>query len=186
VISHRFFSLTTGVIIASGLTLATLASATADEARGPAYSVQDVVAHFAPKTDLGQARRLCIGTPSECGAPEPAVNKAPFNLKVQFEFNSARLTPEAEAQLAVFAEAATGDLADQVFAIDGHTDATGAESTNQVLSERRAASVVDYLVARGVSEDRLVASGYGESQPVSADPYDEANRRVEATLAEGR
>lgn len=185
-ISHRFFSLSTGVILATGLTIATIASAAAEEAGSSPYSVSDVVSHFAPKTDLGQARRLCIGTPSECGAPEPAAEKSPFNLMVQFEFNSAQLTPEAEAQLSVFAEAATGELADATFQIDGHTDAVGAETTNQRLSEMRAASVVEYLVDRGVDGDRLIPAGHGESQPISADPFDDANRRVEAKLAESR
>ena len=181
-ISYRFHSLSTGIFIAAGLTLATVATAVADD-RGQGYTVSDVVAHFAPQSDLGPARRLCIGTPSECGAPEPAVATTPFNLRVQFEFNSAELTPSARQQLDVFAEAATGALVEARFNIDGHTDATGSERTNQTLSEARAASVVNYLVARGVDAGRLAAAGHGESQPALADPFDGGNRRVEATLA---
>lgn len=181
-IAYRLYSLSTGILIATGLTLATAASAIADEK--PGYSVSDVVAHFAPQNDLGPARRLCIGTPTECGAPQPAVAKTPFNLRVQFEFNSAELTPSARQQLDVFAEAATGALASARFNIDGHTDATGSEATNQWLSEERAASVVDYLVARGVGAQRLTAAGHGESRPAIDDPFDGANRRVEATLAD--
>lgn len=181
-ITQRLYSLSTGVVLATGLTLATFASAAADDTKS--YNVSDVVAHFAPSADLGAPRRLCIGTPSECGAAPEPVARTPFNLQVQFEFNSASLTPDAQRQLDVFAEAATGDLAGARFHIDGHTDATGAETTNQTLSEARAGSVVSYLVARGVQPERLVPEGFGESRPISADPYDGTNRRVEATLAD--
>lgn len=178
---YRIHSLSTGIVIAAGLTLATVASAVAEDRNG--YSVSDVVAHFSPPADLGPARRLCIGTPSECGAPEPAA-VTPFNLRVQFEFNSSELTPSAQAQLDVFAEAATGALSAQRFNIDGHTDATGSERANQWLSEQRAAAVVDYLVVRGVEVERLAPAGHGESAPALDNPFDGANRRVEATLAQ--
>ncbi|GAB5378511.1 MAG: hypothetical protein AcusKO_49730 [Acuticoccus sp.] len=174
--------MTTGALFAAGLTAFSVSGALAEEAG--AYTVDDVVAHFKPAPDLGKARRLCIGTPSECGATEPVVEKAPFNLEVQFEFNSAALTPEAQRQLDIFAEAATGGLADARFHIDGHTDASGTERTNQRLSELRAASVVDYLVTRGVGQQRLISEGFGESRPAYADPYDGANRRVEASLSD--
>ena len=50
--------------------------------------------------------------------------------------------------------------------IDGHTDNVGSDENNQILSEKRANSVKEYLVKRGVSEDRLKATGYGEEKPV--------------------
>jgi len=66
--------------------------------------------------------------------------------------------------------------------VAAHTDSQGAEAYNQALSERRAASVKDYLVTHGISANRLTSKGYGESQPV-ADNMDAAgrakNRRVE-------
>ncbi|MEM0906661.1 MAG: OmpA family protein, partial [Pseudomonadota bacterium] len=161
-IVHRLYSLTFAIALASGLTAATVASAAAGDETG--YTVDDVVAHFAPERDLGKPRRLCIGTASECGEPEP-VAVEPFNLQVQFEFNSADLTPSAQQQLNIFAEAATGALSGARFNIDGHTDATGSETTNLLLSERRAASVVNYLTARGVSPERLVSAGHGEATP---------------------
>jgi len=174
-------SVTSGVIVAAGLTIATVATAAAEERER--YSVSDVVEHFTRSADLGRSRALCIGTPSECGEVEEATAPEPFNLQVQFEFNSAELTPEARRQLDVFAEAATGALSRASFKIDGHTDAVGGEVVNQNLSERRAASVVRYLAARGVDPDRLIAEGHGESQPLVDDPFDGRNRRVEASLA---
>ena len=72
--------------------------------------------------------------------------------------------------------------------IGGHTDATGAAAANLALSQGRAEAVRDALVAAGVSTDRLVAKGYGESKLLSTDNDAVAhakNRRVEfrVTLA---
>jgi OOP family OmpA-OmpF porin len=50
--------------------------------------------------------------------------------------------------------------------IGAHTDAIGSDKANQILSEKRAQSVVDYLVSKGISKDRLTVKGYGESMPI--------------------
>ena len=68
--------------------------------------------------------------------------------------------------------------------IDGHTDASGADDKNQVLSENRAKAVKDYLISKGIAESRLTFTGYGETKPV-ADNATAAgrakNRRTEMT-----
>jgi outer membrane protein OmpA-like peptidoglycan-associated protein len=69
--------------------------------------------------------------------------------------------------------------------ISGHTDNTGSPEHNQVLSERRAQSVVDYLVNRGIEGTRLNASGYGETLAVSDNNTEEGralNRRTELKI----
>ncbi|MBL4651620.1 MAG: OmpA family protein [Flavobacteriales bacterium] len=53
--------------------------------------------------------------------------------------------------------------------IDGHTDSKGSAEYNIQLSQKRAQSVVDYLVERGIPEDRLKAKGYGEEKPIASD-----------------
>ena len=67
----------------------------------------------------------------------------------------------------------------------GHTDSKGSDSYNQALSERRANSVAEYLLRKGVVEARIESVGFGESQPV-ADNGNAAgralNRRVEISL----
>jgi parallel beta-helix repeat protein len=66
--------------------------------------------------------------------------------------------------------------------IGGHTDSQGSDNYNLALSYDRAKSVVSYLVMRGISEDRLVARGYGESKPLVPNTTAEGrakNRRVE-------
>ncbi|HEX2253843.1 MAG TPA: OmpA family protein [Thermoanaerobaculia bacterium] len=69
--------------------------------------------------------------------------------------------------------------------VQGHTDSTGSETHNQQLSERRAQSVHNYLVGRGISTGRMTALGYGESMPVAANDTDygrQQNRRVDILL----
>ena len=69
--------------------------------------------------------------------------------------------------------------------IEGHTDAVGTDENNQVLSENRANSVAGYLLGHGVTNERLIVKGYGESQPVADNETTEgkaANRRVEIAI----
>jgi outer membrane protein OmpA-like peptidoglycan-associated protein len=66
--------------------------------------------------------------------------------------------------------------------IEGHTDATGPDAYNQGLSQRRAKSVLNYLVGKGVASSRLQSVGLGESQPVASNATREGralNRRVD-------
>lgn len=53
--------------------------------------------------------------------------------------------------------------------ISGHTDTQGSAAYNQQLSENRAKSVVDYLIAGGIAKERLVYKGYGEEMPIVSD-----------------
>ena len=69
--------------------------------------------------------------------------------------------------------------------ISGHTDNTGTPEHNQVLSEQRARSVVDYLVNKGIDSKRLEATGYGEMRPVADNDSAEGralNRRTELKI----
>jgi outer membrane protein OmpA-like peptidoglycan-associated protein len=72
-----------------------------------------------------------------------------------------------------------------VVEVAGHTDSTGSDQYNQTLSERRAASVSQYLRNQGVDERRLLTIGLGETMPVadnSTESGRQANRRVEITM----
>jgi OOP family OmpA-OmpF porin len=67
-------------------------------------------------------------------------------------------------------------------AVDGHTDTTGNSTANQTLSQARAQSVVTYLVAHGVAQARITATGFGDTKPVASNATDEGrakNRRIE-------
>ncbi|WP_437396188.1 OmpA family protein [Flagellimonas lutimaris] len=71
------------------------------------------------------------------------------------------------------------------FTVEGHTDSVGSEKTNQSLSEKRANSVRDFLIDKGISSDRLTAIGYGEAKPIATNNTRAGraqNRRVEINL----
>ncbi len=70
--------------------------------------------------------------------------------------------------------------------VNGHTDSTGSLAHNQGLSERRAASVANYLASRGVDQRRMSTLGFGPSQPVASNATPDGraqNRRVEVLIA---
>jgi chemotaxis protein MotB len=78
-----------------------------------------------------------------------------------------------------------------VLRVDGHTDVRpvtgGAFKSNWGLSAARAIAVVQYLVGKGVSPQRLVAAGFGEFQPIDTGTTEDAykkNRRIEFKLTE--
>ena len=74
---------------------------------------------------------------------------------------------------------------DTTLQVAGHTDSSGSASYNQRLSERRAASVADYLLSKNIPADRLVVLGYGESRPIADNASTEGraeNRRVELLI----
>ena len=69
--------------------------------------------------------------------------------------------------------------------VQAYTDSLGAKKYNQALSEKRAASVMDYLIERGVGAERLTSKGYGEDQPIASNRVKlgrEKNRRVELRI----
>lgn len=118
-----------------------------------------------------------------------------FESEVLFPSGSATLTPEGFAAMDQLA-AAIRDLEAQIpkeldwaLQIDGHTDARPISSpqfpSNWELSTARAASVVKYMIARGVPATRLVAAGFGEFQPIEQGTSEDAlrkNRRIELKL----
>lgn len=105
---------------------------------------------------------------------------------VNFESNSDRLLPGAES--ALNAAAATLDKNPEIkVEVAGHTDSDGAAEYNESLSARRAATVRDYLISKGIAEDRLTMRGYGESQPITGNDTAEGkatNRRVVLRVTE--
>ncbi|GAB2799941.1 hypothetical protein GCM10027040_29300 [Halomonas shantousis] len=100
---------------------------------------------------------------------------------VNFEFDSAQLTENAETILDRVAEKLVSNENVRV-RLEGHTDSIGSAAYNKELSQRRAESVKEYLASQGVSQDRMTAIGYGEEQPIATNETAEGraeNRRVE-------
>lgn len=70
--------------------------------------------------------------------------------------------------------------------VAGHADSTGDDAMNMALSQRRAGSVSSYLAAQGVSAQRLITVGYGETRPIATNDTPEGrqlNRRVDIVVA---
>ncbi|MGF1592553.1 MAG: OmpA family protein [Kiloniellaceae bacterium] len=120
--------------------------------------------------------------PTPAPVPTPAPMAAPGPFTVYFDFDRANLTPQAQADLADVISAAQSYAAGTID-ITGYTDLAGAEAYNQVLSERRANSVIEFLVGSGVDAARIVGRGLGEANPVVQTEAPEArNRRVEISF----
>ncbi len=105
---------------------------------------------------------------------------------VQFALGSAEILPESVPVLDDVA-AALAEAPGLALEIQGHTDDSGDADANQVLSEERAQSVLNYLVEAGVSADRLTAVGFGEDQPIADNSTPEGqqqNRRIEFAIIE--
>jgi len=124
-------------------------------------------------------------------SPPPLATKPPLtaeaaavaanHVEIDFPEGTATLTPAANAKL---------DLAARLFRdanpvlmfTSGHTDKSGDEYANIILSARRAEVVKKALVARGIPADRLLLQALGETEPAdTTDPFSAANRRVTIT-----
>jgi opacity protein-like surface antigen len=102
---------------------------------------------------------------------------------VNFAFDESVLTPESHETLDRVARALLeSQWANVRFEVAGHTSAVGTAEYNMALSERRAEAVRAHLVSRGVQNDRMVARGYGQTQPIFREGTEGdawQNRRVE-------
>jgi outer membrane protein OmpA-like peptidoglycan-associated protein/ABC-type nitrate/sulfonate/bicarbonate transport system substrate-binding protein len=109
-------------------------------------------------------------------------------VSINFPSNSDQLSPEALAvvnlQVLPQLEIAGG----MSVRVEGNTDGIGDRTNNQVLSEKRAAAIVEYLITRGVPRTRLVARGNGSSKPIALNNTAEGraqNRRTDVLFIRG-
>jgi len=118
----------------------------------------------------------------------PTKTKVDLIADTNYEFDKATLKPEGRQVLDQVAEQANSIELETLIAT-GHTDSTGPEAYNQKLSERRANSVKEYLVSKGVPADRIYTEGKGELEPVATNATREGraqNRRVEIEIVGSR
>jgi|GEM_PF-118802 len=105
--------------------------------------------------------------------------------KIVFRISSADIDGQSYPvldEIAGVANACTGS----VIEIAGHTDSTGGEETNRLLSAARAQAVVDYLAAKDIPAAQLTAQGYGSAQPIASNSTREGraqNRRIEFSVS---
>lgn len=148
-----------------------------------AKSAEEIVRFFASTIDLGANRGICVGTEEECKSKKLEPSQTGLDMLVNFDLDSAELTADARSKLEQFAAALKDTrLSSHNFVVEGYTDASGPESYNMGLSERRAQSVSAFLLSQGVAASRINAIGFGEQRPRVDDPFDPVNRRVEMRI----
>ncbi|OOS01827.1 porin OmpA [Canicola haemoglobinophilus] len=120
-------------------------------------------------------------------APEVVSKTFNLNSDVTFAFGKATLKPEAQQTLdGIYGEIA--QLKAAQVSVAGYTDRIGSDAANLKLSQRRADTVATYLVSKGVAQDAITATGYGEANPVTGAKCDAVKSRkaLIACLAEDR
>jgi len=133
--------------------------------------------------------------PDKPGAPspDPKKNGCPGLVEVKngvivifqpvfFATNKDTILKKSFPVLNAVADALKAEPEIKKIMIEGHTDNRGKASRNMELSDRRARSVLNYLVSHGIAAERLDAQGYGDSKPVADNKTSKgraANRRVE-------
>ena len=104
----------------------------------------------------------------KAAGPKPTGEKITVAADALFDFNKAVLRPEGKAKLDELVSKAAAIKLEVILAV-GHTDRIGGDAYNQKLSEKRAAAVKEYLVAKGIEANRVYTEGKGEKQPVTGD-----------------
>jgi outer membrane protein OmpA-like peptidoglycan-associated protein len=162
--------------------LSLLAGSAAAQQSAPSASQIERSLEAAPSIKIPPEKRLNrkeIKRRFDIRRKAPSINIQAIN----FEFGSAEISYEERWKVERIGVAMNRILdrdPDEVFLIEGHTDAVGSRASNQVLSERRAASLRRVLVRYfGVPSYALETAGYGEDYLLVPTPYEEwRNRRV--------
>lgn len=118
-------------------------------------------------------------------APKRTVESVSLAGDVLFAFDSAKLTDAGKASIDPVI-VGSRNLNDVQISLFGHADSRGNADYNQKLSERRAQSVADYMVSKGVAASTLSAFGRGETEPVASNTTSAGraqNRRVDVSLS---
>lgn len=133
------------------------------------------------KSLFGKGNTRGLGSIAE---DEQAIAQAPkVGALILFDYNSAKIKAESLPLLREYGKALENALKDAVLVVAGHTDSNGPDDYNLSLSERRAQSVRDFLLAEfTIGEQRLLVKPYGEVKPIADNATDDGrakNRRVE-------
>jgi outer membrane protein OmpA-like peptidoglycan-associated protein len=146
------------------------------EVRGPKFYAYKHV--FLDLDDDRQLKRLVVEL-------TPLTRKVPIRLNnINFELNSADLMENSLPELNRVVQLLK-DNPDIFVELSAHTCDIGSDRFNDVLSEKRAKSVVNYLIMKGIGFQRMVARGYGEKVPLAPNDSEEnraLNRRVELKI----
>lgn len=143
---------------------------------------------WTPATGIAGCDGVPVAQAPEAPVVAPTSTKVVLNADTFFDFDKATLKPEGRQVLDQVADQASNLELETLIAV-GHTDSTGPEAYNQKLSERRANSVKEYLVSKGIPADRIYTEGKGELDPIATNATREGraqNRRVEIEIVGSR
>ena len=111
-------------------------------------------------------------------APEIVTKKFAFSSDVLFDFNKSNLKAGGSQALdGMQSEVAQSGLSNPNYNVAGYTDRIGSDAYNQKLSEKRAETVANYLVSKGVAQTSVTAVGYGKANPVTGSNCDTVKGR---------
>jgi outer membrane protein OmpA-like peptidoglycan-associated protein len=137
--------------------------------------------------EIGSTDKEPLGCPTKPALVVVTDCEVKITQQIHFEFNKDKIRPESHPVLDAVIEVLQKNP-DIKIEVQGHTDNRGTAKYNKDLSERRAASVVKYLVSHGVSTERLTSHGYGFDRPIVPNdtaPNRALNRRVQFVRTEG-
>ena len=115
-------------------------------------------------------------------AEAPAANKVNLPSDALFAFDKSELSEAGKSKLAEFANNAKDLKSLEVVIAVGHADRLGKPAYNQTLSEKRAASVKDFLIAQGIPANKVYTEGKGSTQPVTGKTCDKLGKTKNAKL----
>ena len=126
--------------------------------------------------NAGVSYRFGQGAAPVVAAPEVVSKTFNLNSDVTFAFGKANLKPQAQAALdGIYGEIA--QINGAKVAVAGYTDRIGSDAGNLKLSQRRADTVANYFVSKGVAADAISATGYGKANPVTGATCDQVKGR---------
>jgi len=157
-----------------------------------------VMAKALPVTSPAEAPEELATSPTETDVvPEQAVvstgtyqtsEKISFETETLFDFDKTALKKEGKQRLDFLAARLMDGVVQVVVAL-GHTDSLGTSTYNQLLSEKRAKAVADYLSNKGIPNEKIFTEGRGGSQPIASNSSEAGramNRRVEIEVVTNR
>jgi OOP family OmpA-OmpF porin len=137
--------------------------------------------------EIGSTTEEPLGCPTKAALVLVTDCEVKITQQIHFEYNKDTIRRESYPVLDAVAEVLQKNP-DIKVEVQGHTDNRGTAKYNKDLSNRRAHSVMKYLVARGITPDRLTAIGYGFDRPIvdnSTELNRALNRRVQFVRTEG-
>lgn len=122
---------------------------------------------------------------------EPEVNKSIRLDKIYYDYDKWNIRPASAEELDRVVQLMK-DYPDMKIELSSHTDARGSDAYNEVLSQKRADAAVQYIIAKGITTDRIAAKGYGETRLLNrcgngvacSEEEHQLNRRTEFKITE--